>query len=389
MATFAEMLIQGAQNQAQSSGEQLTGGIKAGAALAESIENMRRQRDNLELEKQKVEMQKWEKGAAMFETYAKLPEGAAKKLYGTKVIPTNLSALGLDKKMDPALQEMMIKDEKLATVLMSEIRSGNLPMTILANSEQAMEYVAKLGLDKTYNAQQIQDTVERTLPELDKADEFNRQAQNTRKNAEIAAEATMGRQLQEQSVVGQQTVTKKVAEDYAKFTSGGGQAKIEAKLKKLDAVIADLESGKIDTGTLGKKLSVLPGGQTVQAITDPKFKAAQDAVKSAIEIKSILDSQFSDRAMEETQRQLGLDPVLPNALNLKKLKDLRESLRNDTDSKIREFKNQGFIKESPKQSIQFTPRQKEMYQSASPAEKAAIRKRLGLTEAEAAKRLGK
>lgn len=190
MASFAEMIYGTAQNVAQDVGKGVPQALQAGAELAQKQETLQQSRAALEQKKQDMELAKFEKVGGWFESYAKMPEGAAKKAFGEKFITNGIQALGLQEKIHPLNMEAMIKDSKVAFGISEIIRNGG-DARLLADPEAFMKKypeAQQLGAANEIAA------VAGEYPEmLGKASEQARDRASAKERAVIAAEAAKAR----------------------------------------------------------------------------------------------------------------------------------------------------------------------------------------------------
>lgn len=338
MANLADIMVQSALQSSQKVGEGTADSFAKGAELALKREALEQENLKLQQEKEKVMLAKFEKLGQVFDTYSKMPEGAGKKAYGKNFIPNFIVANGFDKVIDPTVMEMMQGEPALAAFWRAEITNGRMTMEDLMNVMKDPTMVAKQlpAALQEVTAAQMQSTLD------DYSEGFVKANEERQKNLaqQQQLEAASKRQQTEIAATGPQEVAKQTAKDYSQFQTKGGLANINSRLKKLQQVLSDLESGKLVTG---KGITVLPYGASegVLARLDPKLKAAADDVQGAVNIKEQLGGQFTEREAF-TQYQRAFDPRLPTAQNITKIRATIDELKQNVENKVSAFREQGF-----------------------------------------------
>lgn len=328
MASIADMLVA----QVGQGSEQLGQNIGQGAALAMHVQQIQQQKEALAQKKEELNVLKHDKALSLIETgLTKVPKAAQKNFF-SNFARNALGQMGINMS-DDFIKGLSSPDinQGLLAQKMTEFRQAYRTALETKDFAEAQSIAAQM--------QQLFDgDVTKFAPVLNSAMNAESQSYSTAQGQKAAGD----RQDKQIGATGPIEVAKKTANDYAKFQTEGGESAIDAKIEKLRGVIAALEKGKVKTGTFWKKV---PGvnSDTMQAAFDEEFKSAADTVKSAINIKSILDSQFSDKAMIETQRQLGLDPAISTEKNKARMKALLNQLIKEKTAKIQEFKKQGYL----------------------------------------------
>lgn len=362
MAGIADMLV-GSVLESSDKTVDIGGAITKGAALAESIGNMQNQRALLEQKKMEIQQAKLTKFVEAVDKGKDFKDPSAKKNYYSKFLPNYRDQLGLqDVFPDDSLQFVTGSDENLGRVrtLVGWVTSGK-----MKGDEAIQAFNDPIALSEVPVTADAFGGKEGATPDLLGAIKFQREQDDKLKAAALAQQGQNMRQQTEITSTGPKEVAKKTAVEFTKFNSEGGKAGLEAKIGKLDDVIEQLKNEEFKTGTTG---AIVAGtlGDRATAIYNKKLKAAADTVKSAINIKSVLDSQFSDAVMKETQRQLGLDENLDNKQNITKLERLRDQLKNEVTNKVSEFQRQGFPVKSSWKGL--SSAQKDHFQSLPKAE---------------------
>lgn len=145
MASLAEMVAGNAIEQAEKPGPSasLLQGYHQGAQLAMQQEKLQNEHAQLQQKAQEFQVAKWEKAGKLFDMYGKMPEGPAKKTFGTKVIPANLSVMGMSQEMNPAVADMMQTDPELGVFLQAKISDGTLKLPdVIAATKDSEKFAA-------------------------------------------------------------------------------------------------------------------------------------------------------------------------------------------------------------------------------------------------------
>lgn len=121
MAGIADMLVQGAMQSAQQSGEQLSSGIKTGAALAEQVERIQQNRALMEQKKQEMQQSKITKVAELYETAGKM-EGKGQRFMYEKAIPNTIKALGVEDFFPESTHAILSSEPNAVPFLLSQVR---------------------------------------------------------------------------------------------------------------------------------------------------------------------------------------------------------------------------------------------------------------------------
>ena len=395
MATLADLLVQGTMEGAQKTGENFMGGVKTGAALAESIENMRNQRAQIEQQKQQVQVQKFDKVGSWFEAASKMEEGASKKAFVNDFIPKGIQALGLQDQIDPTALKMFQGDPVGLTFLVSEIRDGRLDANSLLTAAKDPETAAKLLGDAKNGMLQkqfadsgaLQETIQSNLGEIDKAAKFKSEQTERNLRAEKIAGAKSGQQgISNLSDLRKERtghpITKStlaLAESYDKIRASFGgnpdavkdMSGIFAYMKMLDpaSTVREGEQAQARQAT-GVPEQIL---NLYNRVVDGTPLTAQQRKKFIAQATKLYSDQYArqqqfDEGYKKIAQETGLNPNLI-------------------------FAGTKFKAPPPNTGkFKLTPQQIERYQKASPDEKKMIIKRLeeqfGISAEEARKTLG-
>ena len=390
---IAGQLVASALQQSQNEGPDLAGSAARGAQIALEVEKLKQQKMQLAQQKEQAEVAKFEKVGSWLDTYAKMPEGPAKKAFGTNFIPQGIQALGLQEKIHPLNQEMLIKDSKVAAAFIAGVRDGKYSISGLMDSE----YIAKNypELTRDASAAEIASLAGEYTQTLNKADEERGQRQATRENAIIAANAAYGRQKDDQMSAGEVEVRKKVGTEFANYSAIGGKAGMDKAEQALQKAIDDLSAKD------GAKPKVITGGvienapyggtDAVLKRTNKPLKALRDSVLSTQNIKALSgDPNPTQQQIDAIQARL-LDPSADNATNIKKLQADLDQLRATRSSKESTFKQYGFMPAERPASGKTKAPPKMSFKDLSPADQTAavraISQRTGKTETQVRKEL--
>lgn len=328
MASITDMLVQGATQTAQQSGEQLQSGIRTGAALAQQIEQTKQMREQMEQKKQELYLQKVDKVMEAVEKGAGFKDKTAQNHYFKNYVPGMIKALKVDDFFDPNLQGFMQSPEvrdKLVNLrldIQDKINRGELrgaQIMEYARGKTTPEGLAEIGTE---------------LVEMQKIATLER---NKEVRGQNMADASLGKQVQAQAAAPDVKYQATLKADKAKFEGeGGGLPNAEAQIKKLKEVVRDFKSGKLKTGNLGSTAGSLLGS-TAQAVINPDLKAAMDKTRASIRLKDSLDSQFAAKEAEQQYSMRTIDPALPTEDNLARAEDMLAEAEALLNSKLKAF----------------------------------------------------
>lgn len=336
MAGIADMIVNNAFANADKVPD-IGGSLQKGAELGATVQNIQAQRQQMEMAKEQHRVNKADKIMNAIEVGSKFTDKRAQDIYFKQHIPSMIRALKMDDVFSPEVMPYIqgsaeVRDKIIGLKLdiQDKINNGELRGAAILNYAKDRLSPEELPLLDTSS---LLDQQKFATAEANKAE-----------RAQTMASASMGKQVQAQQSAGKVELAKKTAADYAAFTSGGGLASAQDKIKKLEKALNKLETGKVKTGTMSKLIPGL-GSDRGQAVVDPEFKALADDVRGAISLKGQLDSQFSSKEAE-IQFNRALDGALPNEQNVEKVRSMLNQLKGDLKSKTQEFKQQGFISEN-------------------------------------------
>jgi len=363
MPTLAELMAQSAMQSTASQGLDIAGNFAKGTQLGQEGAKIRQESakqaaqiaqraENHELEKQKhaaklqeLEMGKFEKLGGWIDTYAKMPEGPAKKAFGSNYIPNGIKALGLGDKIHPLNQEMLLKEPKLAGAMRAGIAEGKYTYAILADPEA----VAKAAPDllKDASAQEIAAVAANYPESLNEAQKefLTRQTQKETNAATIAA--AYGRQANDVANSGVVKVKEEVAKEFAKYDAIGGGATIDKAISTFEDVLKKLKNGEIVTGD--GPLVKIPYTKRAEwlAVHNPKLKAVQDTVYSEQNLKALTgDSAPGERQIADAKGQM-FDVALPTGSNIERVEAVVRRMKDEKSRKEARFRAEGFMPSAP------------------------------------------
>lgn len=160
MAGISDMLVQKVLSTSNDAPD-VAGSIQKGAQLAQNIEEMQLRRQQIEQQKQEVEIKKIDKFTSLYETAAKLPPGKARNAMFKTVIPKTRDALGLQNHFPDDSVELLNAEPDLVPYLKSRVEAGDFSFPELMQNAKNPEWLAKKIPDlKQWTAQQsISDVV--------------------------------------------------------------------------------------------------------------------------------------------------------------------------------------------------------------------------------------
>lgn len=172
MGNIAEMLIGSAFQHAQDApaGPDIAGSMAKGIELATHVEQVKNQRAQIEQKKQEQQLQKFEKVGNWIETAAKMPDGAAKKAFVNKYIPTGIQALGIGDQIDPSVLDMIKGDPNLGSFIVSRIRNGDDDLRVLTSPEGVASLAASPAYAQFGGVEALKSAVDDYRPKIEEAE---------------------------------------------------------------------------------------------------------------------------------------------------------------------------------------------------------------------------
>lgn len=356
MATIAEQLLAGAQASAQQSGEQLSAGIKTGAALAEQVERTQQMRQQMEQQKQQLQLQKVDKLTGLMEKGAAIKSKSARSAFFKNYIPKTAQALGLQDFIPEDTMMMIQADPEQAkklSLLRAKITSGQMTYD-QAVSQLDPEAFAMMD--------------ESEVAQLEAAEKFRVQQENTTERAKYVAGATAARAGEARAEAGRTEAAKDTGKEFKVWEAGGGLASYESAREVYKEAIRKLKAGEVKLGTWEKKIPY-GGDESVLARTDPKAKALLDDIRGGINIRAKTGDPNPTAQQINAILSRSIDPNLSNDLNIEKLQKELDRMDKEAKTKVEAFRKGGFLPAEKTYDIggrQATPEQAKAFYKANP-----------------------
>lgn len=303
MASFAEMMTQSALTEGGKQGDGLAQAFQGGAELALKKEATMQAQQQLQLKKQEIENNKFDKIGGFFDTLAKMPEGPAKKAFSKGFIPKAIAGLGMADKIDPTVLEMMTSDTNLNTYLRSEITAGRMSVADLQNPDLVAKKLPE-ALRNT-SAAQI------TAAMQDAPEQYVKATEEGAKNSATAAAA----QAEESRFQRGQAATenrdiRSSKEDLSKQRNTLGIPSLVKSFKEVDALIP----GGIDGYKPGTPIPGVSGADSNVPMnwnspSGIKMKQAAEGVKNQI-LKLRSGGAVSDGEATRLLTELGMKSAI-------------------------------------------------------------------------------
>lgn len=337
MPSIADQLIGQALSESGKSRADIGGSLQQGAQLATNIENLQRQREQLEMQKQEHEIAKINSVVDTFRMANESKDPKMKRFLLDKVAPSKITALGLDKFFPPHTMEMIASSDEaqkkvlgLQLDLDQKVRSGELTgLQAYQIAQQTLsdpEELAMLPTDQLFEAQKFAASEEG-------------KAYRTKLQGQIAA----GKENIKTGQVGQQELAKQVAKSFSEYTTGGGKSGMESAIAGLDRAAKALESGVVVTGGISTKI---PGFKTddAQAMLNPKLIEIKSDAQAALNtvLRATLGPQFTEKEGERVLNQVWNDKLSP-AANAKKVRNKINELRANIKNAEAQFIRFGYM----------------------------------------------
>ncbi len=132
---------------------------------------------------------KWQKVGGWFETYSKMPKGAAKTAFGKEFIPNGINALGMSDNFNPTSLKMLMGDDKLGAYVINEVREGRMSQSDVDRGARDPEFLATLMKDASQygSYENFRTTFEANIAEIDDAAKYASDKAGQKERALIAA----------------------------------------------------------------------------------------------------------------------------------------------------------------------------------------------------------
>lgn len=147
--------------------------------------------------------------------------------------------------------------------------------------------------------------------------------------------------LKPQLTKGQESADREFGKAYNDYVALGGASGVSANMQKLDTALGRLEklSQSSQASQLGTRLGgVLPEG--IRGLATPKLKAIEQDVRTNVLglLRQTLGPQFTEKEGERIFNQV-YDPTLPPAENLRRVRNLQQSLVGSAQAKEQAIKH--------------------------------------------------
>lgn len=377
---FAQSLF-GVASDVAGSPTDVTRSLAQGVELASNIEGIQRARQQMEQQKQELQLKKINSVMDTLQIASKSKDSRLKNYLLKNVFPAKVNALGLNDFFGKGTMEMLAQSDEaqkkilgLQMDLDQRIRSGQITAADAYKQAQGIlsdpEQLAMLDTDQLFDASK-----------------FASSEEGKSYRAKQMAEAQMGKQVQGQQAAGQVELAKKTADVYNTFKSAGGKANVESTISKLEGALAQLESGEVKTGT--PKATLFAESNFLSNV-DPKLKALMDDVRGSVNMRAALADPNPTERQVNAILSRSFDPRLPVAQNIKKLKDAIAATKNEVQMKQQEFIKQGLMPESEAYQYKPKPAQslKEKFMKMSQAQQEAYAKKNGMSLEDVKKAFG-
>jgi len=325
VSDMTQMLVQsGLQSVQNSPIDNLGKGIQQGAQLAQTVQNMQTQREELEIKKQQNELNKIDKVLGAIETgLTKVPKRAQKAYFeGMRNNVAGPLKIGLTDSFFEALMSPDVNQGALGQTMVSfrtAVRDGMRTGDFSSAQEMASPILEAFGGDVT----KFGDYMNTAMGS--EASAYAQEVEANRKAKEYMEEPQQASAVEE---------SKKVSALFTEWNKEGGDAGAKSRLEKLKAAKKSLQSGKVN---LGGFTTQIPYGSdpAVMARINKDAKQLSDNVQSTINIKLLTGDPNPTAQQISDVRGFALDPRLDNAANIEKIdaqiaKEMRaeENLKN-------------------------------------------------------------
>ena len=345
MASFAELLTGIGSKTAESVGD-LGESITRGAQLAQQVQNMQVQRQQLEAQKEELTLNKLNKVMDAFQAGANFKDAIAKKQYFKNYIPGMVKALKLEDIFTPELmdfaQSKEVQDKLLGLrldvqdkIMTGELRGGGIINYV--KERTTPEELAMLDTESLLEQQKL------AKLEQNKATRTETIQLGQKERQQVGLEQAPNVEFK-----------KKVADIAAAYNTQGGRAGVEKNVAKIRGVIEQLKNNEIKLGTFGKNL---PYGShpDILARLDKKAKAAMDDVMGAVNLRAALaDPNPTEKQINQIMSR-AWDARLGNEDNIKKLEAMITELETAANDREAEFKKIGVVNGSSVNNSSISP----------------------------------
>lgn len=349
MATLAEMLVGSVAGATQNA----PGQIAQGAQLAQTVEQIKAQRQDLAMKKEALDLTKIDKVVGAIETgLTKVPKKAQMAYF--KSIRDNVAGkLGVG-----------LSDEFFDALTSPDVNQGALGQ-YMVNFRESIRKGMSSG-DFTEAKSVAPQILEAFGGDVSKFGEFMNTAMGSEANA-LAQSMQLEQKQKEYSEAPQREQEIKLRTELSKEAAGYDPSTLDANISSIEQVLKELKEGKVQTKTIG---SFAPGDQ-LKKIFSGKLTEISNKAKKAIQasLKQTLGAQFTKEEGERVESRT-FDPQLSVDYNIgaleAELQKIKES-RENKENLFRQYKLP-FGKGRPQQSL--TPQQLESFNKLPDEEKA-------------------
>lgn len=335
MAGITDILTQGMGEEAgKAFGADIGGSINKGAALAQSIENMKAQREELEQKKQELQMQKATRILDAVEKGSQFKDKAAQNLYFKNYVPGMIKAFKMQDLFPDELMSYVQQSEDVRNKLIGlrldiqdKIQSGQLKGAAIfqyAKDRLSPEELPLLDTDSLLEQQKFA---------ASEGGKFDR--------AQFIAGASAAKQEREIKSTGEKEVARETGKEYVAYMANGGRASISSSIRRLEDAANALETGNVKTGGV---TTTIPGfrSDSVQVMLNPKMVEMRTEAQSALNnvLRQTLGAAFTKDEGERVLNQVWDDKQSPS-VNAKKIREKLVELRSNVADKEALFKRYG------------------------------------------------
>lgn len=296
MASITDMLVGSVLEQSQKAPD-ISAGISQGAQLAQAAENMRAQREQLEMKKQEQQMSKVDRLTEAMSVGAKIASKSARNAYFKEYIPKMQAALGLQDFIPPETMAMIQADPEQA-------KKFSLLKTKIMNDEMTFDQaVAQMDPE----AWAMLD--DREVLQMEAAEKFRIQQQESTARASAPGDRLAGQFATNKALGIKKEFDQNTRKDFERYTAANNAL----ALLKSDLPIAD-EASKTQLARLSGEVGNLTeqdlarfgGSKDLKERASQLFKTASEGkltpgnrrqlVRIADEFKAIVDAKIRAQA---------------------------------------------------------------------------------------------
>ncbi len=150
MATIAEQLI-GTATQNAGNVTDIGASIHQGAQLAQTVQNMQAQRQQLDMKREELDDSKWSKFGELTKIGHDMPESKARDIFLNKTLPAAGQSL-LPNQIHPQVMEQLTKEPSVGSYLQDEVKTGRMSKTEMKQTLADPELYAKVFASDDYKS---------------------------------------------------------------------------------------------------------------------------------------------------------------------------------------------------------------------------------------------